>query len=203
MFNWTKQDVELIDAQLNIFHFFKHKGVLFYHIPNDSVDVFHQSMSQFAESVGGACFMKGNGEWIDAILEQYPDCAAADAKAMIDFDENNQYLSVMLTSGLFKPERTTVRQFVIAHEMAHLENNDHNNPLNDVEGYVGDVDQEILADKLAVEILGSRKGAIEMYDLVISKVEKTDLPSLPEEVRKVIMRAVDMIQQRATALMNQ
>lgn len=201
MFNWTKQDVELIDAQLNIFHFYKHKGVLFYHIPNDSVDVFHQSMSQFVESVGGACFMKGNVSWIDSVLEQYPDCAAADAKMMIDIDENNQYLSVMLTSGLFKPERTDIRQFIIAHEMAHLENNDQNNPLNNLEGYEGDVNQEFLADKLAVEIMGTRKGAVDMFDLVVTKAEQAGLHNLPEDVRKTVMRGVDMIRQRATALL--
>lgn len=200
MFNWTKQDVALVNKELTNANFFNLKGVVFYKVEHNSTDAYHSAVDEFITPMGGAVFVHDHISVLKAFVDENPGSAADKMLELAEVDEDGRYLMICLTDQMFESKYDTERDFVIAHEMAHLQNGDHKSETNQIDNYQRDDDQEVLADRVASEILGTSIPAVSFLTKVIETFQVVLAKKPPVEVVERIEDLTVSINKRITSL---
>ena len=179
--NWTKLDVSIINRKLSKLNVYKHKGVVFYKSNPDSIDPFDIAMGDMLDRIGGAGYVYMAVEAIALITENQTSELAAQVRSMAAPDENGKFMTIVFDGKLFQSKYNHLREFVIAHEMAHVHYHDHNATEEMIDGLLVSLDKEMRADKYAVELLDSKYEALAFFKHTLEMMAAVDLLEFPLE----------------------
>lgn len=179
--NWTKLDVSIINRKLSKLNVYEHKGVVFYKTNQASNDPFDVGLAETIDYAGGACYIYMSIDAIDLIVKEETSAMGDQIKKLATVDEHGKFLMIAFDEKSFQSKHNHLREFVIAHEMAHIHFQDHLDMDDRVNGLSMSNEKELRADKYAVELLDSKYEALAFFKMVLEGMARVELMEFPLE----------------------